>query len=319
MKKRKVHELTSKGKELGVMDRRPSGFGYVIIPSDISRDNYLKDVYLKGRCMIITQQHNEIIREVAISKGIIEEIVFPTKPDDRGSLIGWINESVTNQVRIESIFNKPDESIFYRENTYTDLRTGPRGEMNSIKSLDSMIWQMILVNEDGNDGSIVIGSNSPKNKSFVKFKCDGSIEVEADIGVGMTIGKKLTVKWGLGEEQTVLTVHKDDGLKYIDRYKNEIHVVEGSVKVVSENVVVESNKIQLGDGETTEKGVLGDELKKQISLNKALLDAIKSAIASSPVGTSDGGLVFKNALTSSLSSITSGNFENILSENVTLK
>ena len=58
--------------------RHPIGVGYIIIPHDVDRDDYIKYVYQTGECMVITNT-GEVIKDAKIPDHVSKGGGVPNK------------------------------------------------------------------------------------------------------------------------------------------------------------------------------------------------------------------------------------------------
>jgi len=322
MYKRRVHKHVTKGKSVSSHFGKIDGFGYIIIPNDLPRDEYIRDVYLKGYCMILTS-YNEPLRDVLIPRSLLQELVFPASPERRGSLIRY---SIHNeQICLESIHLRPEESYMYEEDTYADVRVRDSITMSDIKSLNGSNWLISFDDQDSNNGQITITSKGVDDQTTIKLGLDGTLDISSSDSYSIRSTNKISestkdkevtastsfeVKIGADDEFNTLIID-NDSLSYVDKFENKISVEDG-------RVIVESDNIELGGG-ATEKALLGNKTIKELNKINMAIQTIINAIRTSPVSPSDGGSLFKTSLINHISSIQAATFDKILSDKVALK
>lgn len=312
LRKRNVYKQIKQSKKISIGDDRIGvGFGYIIIPNDVDRDTYIRNVYSTGYCMIVTH-FNEVIKDVLIPTQLIQELSFPRLSNQYGSLVSVSNVSSSNQVVIRSIHLKPGQYHRYKENVYSSIRENDEFKMSSIKNLRTGVWIMSHVNEDGSDGGIVLRSSCEDSSSSIKINADGTFKISADNEIEIYAEKSLNISIGSEEEEvSILTIDQEGSLSYTDKYDNKISIIEG-------NITIESPNIKIGDL-AEQSAVLGDELKKQIEKDSKLLSTLITAISSAPVVPSDGGASFKSTLIAATKAFPSGSYSDILSEKVKIE
>lgn len=303
--KRKVYQYVTTNKEKSSIVKAQDGFGYIIIPSDVPRKDYIRNVYLTGYCMILTTYQSPI-RDVAVPVSMIQDLVFPIEAGDRGSLIRY--GYYKDQPCLEAIHFNPRESYMYRENTYADERKYKGKTMSDIKALDAGNWLISFDDQESNNGKIIISAKGEGAGSTVEIGLDGNINVKCSDSI-VTKSKN---------EITDISETRD-----IQATKSVTITVTGEenssiVEVTGESVNIISKSINLGI-DPTEPALLGDETKLQLQNTIDAVDTLITSIRSAPIIPTDGGASFKTALLSALTTYRKSNLDGILSENVKVK
>jgi uncharacterized protein involved in type VI secretion and phage assembly len=105
----------------------------------------------------------------------------------------------------------------------------------------------------------------------------------------------------------------DNTLRIKDADGNSVIVSSKGISLVTDK------EIFLGSFEqAAEKAVMGDTLKNQLTIEKARVDAIISALQNSPTGSQDGGALYKAMISTALSGVQAPDYSNILSNKVSL-
>lgn len=236
------------------MDRYPIGSGYVIIPSDVNREDYIKFAYQTGR-VIIVEDFGNIIKDVLVPIHIIRDIVFPTSPNQRGSLVSWHNIPVTNQVIVTGVLLKPGEMYPYTETEKVENI----GDPITISSNTSNPSHVIsVVNPNGN-----IVDDSSRVKLSVTSE-EGNAYVQSDSrAISKVYGEKMAeidsedaLRLNVGSQEgevSRLEINKDGSFNYTDRNGNFIRIsTEGEM-------TIRGSSINIGSG-AEQSAVLGDNL-----------------------------------------------------------
>lgn len=276
---RKRDKVVKRSVEFGLgTDRKSSGFGYIVIPNDVERDEYIRYVYKSGSCMIVTD-FNEVIKGVRIPKHLMSELIFPQDPSQYGQLISWVNTPVINQVTLYGILIAPDE--VYVQNEYTKERGYSENgkSFSEVVSLSKDIPNYILTlrNEIDNEGELTIATSSDDGTNYLKLKLDGTMESYADVSNSMKAYETVIIETGTeaDENKSTLTVKNDGTFEYIDFNGNYIKIEEGKM-------TLESPEILHGEG-AAEPSVLGDTL---VNLLSSILDGIVALTVPTAMGPS---------------------------------
>jgi hypothetical protein len=277
---KKVYRDLKLSKVIGIgSDRMFCGFAYVIVPNDVDRDEYIRNVYRTGICMIVTD-FNEIIKDVRVPQDLIQDLKFPITSGQYGSMISWNNIPKTNQVNITGIYLKPGEFYPYKEGIYTKHYSSKTNDSQTALSITNDMTRatriVSLKNNSGSEGGLVFGSQSSVGSVKFTLMCNGKATLNADDSVNVVVENELRIQVGTKEdEMSSISMTKEGVLTYEDRYGNYIKMKDGEFQA-------ESKIIKWGDG-AKEAIVLGDTWK---SLQKELIDAIQQITVTTPVGPS---------------------------------
>ena len=80
------------------------GTGYIAIPGDIDRDQYLRDCYLNKRVSIITEDGG-FINRVRIGVLALGAISFPQSPKEKGSEVVYVLDESRNTLVIVDVLD----------------------------------------------------------------------------------------------------------------------------------------------------------------------------------------------------------------------
>lgn len=277
---KKVYRQVKQSKVVGIGSDRPFvGFAYAITPNDIDRDEYLREFYRTGLCMIITD-FNEPIRKVKVPNDLIADIKFPHEAGEYGSMLSWNSIPNTNQVVVTGIYLKPGEFYPYKENVYVEERyvQGDEGNATISVTSDLNIKSRIvsLTNDDGSEGLISFIAKSELGTSKFNLYCDGTALLELDDKIDLIVENEINIQIGTSEEDiSTLKITKDGTLEYIDKFDNYVRIVEGELQI-------ESTLIKIGD-EAEEAAILGDSLK---SIKERILQGIQQLTVPTAMGPS---------------------------------
>lgn len=137
------------------------GIGYVAIPFDIDRAEYIAYCFKQGRVSIKTEDGG-FINRCPISIDLLNWIVFPDKPEQNGSVVTWTLESVHKQPMINGILLSTDEINDLKENefkigrkfndNFVFISGSPQKEYHSVvlKGVKKPKYIVRILNDDNN-------------------------------------------------------------------------------------------------------------------------------------------------------------------------
>ena len=265
-------------KKLRKFSSDEQGFGHIIIPSDVDREDYIIHSMKVGRCMILTKD-GDCVRSVLIPKNQISLIEFPIELDQLGSLVKWSYIKSIGQVVIDNIyFDGKEINQFSKDDFVVALKSNGKklaSDVIGLKKNPVRTFTIEGLNEEAENGGFhfrcligdsvatefVIGLNGEVT-TFSK----GSVTTVTQQGVKIQIGPK--------SANHFMEILAEGGLlNYQDSNGN-------SIKINESGVVVDSKSISLGH-ENYQPMLLGTDTVKWL---EDLIDAI-SALT---VGTSTG-------------------------------
>jgi len=277
---REIYNSTNQGIN---SERKRSGTGNIIIPSDIDRDDYIKYVYQTGELFIITPS-GEVIKDARVSKEVLQCIDFPNNPEDTGTLVCWVNIPILNQCMILGTLLNLGEMYSYKEYEKVRDLQGKTKDNHITEVWNSQNPQALLdvyfagdVDEEDEDSGIIHKARSSKHASSLILNCNGISKIASTLKTEIFSDEEILLQIGEEEDQVLkLTLDVKGNLKYIDKFENEISIDGESGDVLIHG----TNSIKLGK-DAEEPAVLGDTLAK-------LLDDIINAIKTITVPTALG-------------------------------
>jgi hypothetical protein len=229
MLKKAIHKYKETGKILNLSpEGRPSsGTGWIIIPVDIDRSEYIRKVYETGYCMILTDA-NYPLREVAIPKHIIRELIFPVRAEDRGSLISWVSTPKYDQVIIFGILQEPAGSSPYREGSLVDELDSDDTRVSRVMSIKDKSYTVSIISDEQDKGGFGVKVQGGDKTTSISFNLDGSADIKSDDILNIFAENELNIKIASKEDEiSTLALTKAGILTYVDRYENEMTIKDG--------------------------------------------------------------------------------------------
>lgn len=229
-----------------------NGYGYITVPSDMTRDRYLKDYYRTGQCIILTT-YNEVKRRVSIPKHLINDLEFPILPGERGSLVHWQRIPGTGQLVVTGVHlitteftsSSEKEKVSKKATDNSSISTIENLELNSytisVSGSRSIPGEINLLVKDDNGGSAKFTLNGAGIVTVDTTELDidsSSVNITIDKDKSMVIdGDEMTINFGSHK------ISIDEDMVVIDSEKFvSISSKKSSVNITSEGVIVETDK-----------------------------------------------------------------------------
>ena len=250
-----------------------SGIGYVVIPDNDTRDEYINNCYYSCTVTIDGGYGYSYIENVPIPLELLQQIKFPLKEDEVGSRVFWVRENTFNRPVIVGILNN-----LYEPNGMV------AGQNRYVQEIDGNVVEIFM---DANTAEMNIKVTGSKNNPS-KINVISNTNEDSEINVTSSGKVKISAKNLIVEafKDAVFTLKKNDSkellkiesndtqLKITDQFDNEVTLKNGEIDVVSD-------KINHNGG--NEPMVLGNTLKESLS---NLIDAILSMTMVTPTGAS---------------------------------
>ena len=259
-------------KRQGVSNQKYSaGIGYVIIPTNVDRDAYVKKCLRTGTVGILTEVGG-ILWNVHCNKSDLGFLEFPLVADladvtSLGTAVVWINIPTQDTPMIVSLVERYDEGTTLAEHQFKIVREFKGGHVEISGRGDSGDLFISAVNDGEVGGNINISTTNKSKSAQLNLFTQGNVNVEAigTVNLKATDSFNVTVKNGaIDDKQMTLSYIKGQGLDYKDEFDNEIHTNKDKIQIKA------VKEVDLGEGK--EAMILGDTAKQFIS---DLIDQIK--------------------------------------------
>lgn len=252
-----------------------SGVGYIVIPEDITREQYISNCYRTHTVTINGGYGYGYICQVRIFPDVLQKITFPLTSEERGSQVFWVRENFSNRPVVIGILSEDGLTNLLRENQDRIVQEIDGKIVEIFQDANSATLNINVVGTNDTPANINIKVASGSEDSVVNVISDGHLNVDAN-QVQLTARKdvSLYLKNGKDEEQFSL-IGDADKVEFKDKNGNTVTINADNVNVVP------AKQFNLSDGK--EPMVLGNTL---VNLLKEILQAIQQISVPTPHGVS---------------------------------
>ena len=212
-----------------------SGIGYVVIPDNDTRDEYINNCYYSCTVTIDGGYGYSYIENVPIPLELLQQIKFPLKEDEVGSRVFWVRENTFNRPVIVGILNN-----LYEPNGMV------AGQNRYVQEINGNVVEIFM---DANTAEMNIKVTGSKNNPS-KINVISNTNEDSEINVTSSGKVKISAKNLIVEafKDAVFTLKKNDSkellkiesndtqLKITDQFDNEVTLKDGEIDVVSDKI-----------------------------------------------------------------------------------
>ncbi len=283
-----------------------AGIGYIILPSNIGRKEYIERCYRNHQVDILPGRNYTKTHNVPITESALQMVTFPSSVDEVGSSVVWVREDFQNRPVVIGVLKNAGKA--------SQLSSG---QQQLIQEIGSQIAQVFLDASNGVIDISVFGTTERPAKVNIKAAggSDDEINIEATGVVNSSARKHNTLateEFNLtlnnGEKELIKIMGNEDKFQYSDQWgniiitdKDKTEIKDGFGHTITfnkdeahytdqfnnemifneDNTQILTSKFNVGQG--NEHMVLGDTLKK---LLEKLISAIKAIKVPTPNGIS---------------------------------
>lgn len=155
-------------------------FGYVIIPTNVDRDNYIKTCFRTGRISVMLEG-GVFLRDIYVTNECFDNIEFPSKSEEIGSAVVLGTNPYDGIPIVIGTFPRNDQSnMKAEENSYVFRKRV--GDTTTTLTIDP-INKQISLDVDSLSGGVVNVKSLGSKDSLVSVESSGTVEVKADENV----------------------------------------------------------------------------------------------------------------------------------------
>lgn len=274
-----------------------AGTGYIILPPDLDREEYIAHCYRTGTVSIIVEGGFDVNHRVRIGQIALQLIKFPIESNELGSCVAWINMPKYEEPIVVEVLVNQREVEDQQEDTINLKKSTSDSASSLTLTKDGKFLVNVRSNEDG-EAVIDIKSVSKEESGFINIFSNGNLKLKSTKNTINEAGENFSVKLSHPETEdtTELSVTKTGFvLSSNSESDNLINVKSnGQVKIQGTNdddsefseVLIENGKVTTTSEEIihnsgAEPMVLGDTLAKKID---KILDILLNAKTATAIG-----------------------------------
>lgn len=251
-----------------------AGVGFVVVPSEVDRVQYINDCYRTNTLTINGGKGYGYFSGVHADINVMQNIHFPTDEENRGTPVIWVKDAISQLPVIVGVLRKQNEYYSLNENQWRLKRGTETRNVEIFVDGTTAGLDITVLGDKDEPANIDIKLTSENKDSVLNVVSDNEINITGEKAVNVTTNQKATLRvTEKGEDKMSLSYELGIGLKYKDEFENEITAKDGQVDIISKKINHNSGK---------EPMVLGNTLAK-------LLDDMLKAIQSITVITPSGG------------------------------
>lgn len=164
------------GTQLASGDKWPAGVGYVTIPTDVVREEFITHCYQTNSLCIVTEDGG-FHKNIATDSWSFNFIEFPDRPGKNGSLVIYVQEPIHKELMIVAVINSDQEIIDLREGQFK-LRKKWNNNFVEISG-SAKEGNLSLIVDSQDNASILLHVNNKNKNAKLEIEVAGEIILNA--------------------------------------------------------------------------------------------------------------------------------------------
>lgn len=264
--------------------RKSINTGYIIIPEDVDRDQFIEQCLRIKRFSVLVEGGGGVMHNCYITKSALRDIHFPGENETLGCGVVFFSDPFSGKQVITGVVEKDDDTEMDKQEVVTWKKT--------------------------------------KDDNYAILSVDGNGRITLDV-IGTSKSGEISINVRNNDYSGALNIHVKGNVNIYTEGDTNIKAVDGDVNVttnqdmnfnVSSNVNVQSKKLIVHNGE--EAMVRGDKLQTEIDKSndtlKTIVDVLTGSTIPEPGNSAPSAL--QAALNAALQGKEIGDFSEIKSE-----
>lgn len=248
------------------------GVGYLVVPEEIDRVQYIEDCYRTQTVSINAGEGYGYFNAVRCPQNVLENLQFPTE-NNRGTPVLWIKDGMSHLPVIVGWLRKEGDYYALGENQHRISKGNDKRNVELFIDGNTSTFQINVLGDEEEPANLRIKLSSKNKDSVFNISSDNEIQLT---GVEKTVLNsnneiQLLVKEE-GEKKFQIKYTLKEGFLYEDEFENSIRCVDKLIEINSEKINHNGGK---------EPMVLGNTLESILS---DILTAIQKLTVISPTG-----------------------------------
>lgn len=158
-----------------LIGRTVVGTGWIIIPPDVNREEYIQTCHAKQQVSIMTDISTTTLNNVAISQESMEFIEFPSKDELLGSQVVYVVLSNNSSPIIIGVLSKERESFLIGEKQFKFSKSCEGKEVTILGDAKSGSLLIKTYSDEAESGTVYISIYNQQNKGRLQAEVQGDI------------------------------------------------------------------------------------------------------------------------------------------------
>lgn len=170
-----------------------TGYGNIVIPSKVVRDDYVKTCYNRERVSVLLANGGGLLKDCYISREVLREVTFPSSSNELGDMVTFIRDIDNSKATIVGVISKESQSQLLEEGEFQLSKTMGNSSVTISGKAESGV--LLIDVEDNNDiGELTISVSGKNDGSSLNLKCKGNTTIYADDSVNIETADSVKLK-----------------------------------------------------------------------------------------------------------------------------
>lgn len=205
-----------------------SGLGYVIIPFDVEREEYISTCYSRERVCLLMEQGGNMVKDCYISKSALKDIYFPNPSSvdkvQTGSAVIWVADSFNNKPVVVAVISKEDETDLLSQYKFRQRKDFEKKSV--IVDGDAKEGILNISVFDSEDFGVINVKVSGSKTAQLNLRSEGEVNVLGSEKVGVESTSKTQINIKNSQNGEVLSSVEVNGQDIILKPVNEVKIGE---------------------------------------------------------------------------------------------
>lgn len=248
------------------------GVGYLVVPEEIDRVQYIEDCYRTQTVSINAGEGYGYFNAVRCPQNVLENLKFPTE-NNRGTPVLWIKDGMSHLPVIVGWLRKEGDYYALGENQWRTSRGNDKRNVEVFIDGNTSTLQINVLGDEEEPANVQIKLSSQNKDSVFNLSSDNEVQLTGVNKTTLNSCKEIQmlVKEE-GEKKFQMKYTLKEGFLYEDEFGNSIRCVDKLIEIKSE---------QINHNGGNEPMVLGNTLQEVLS---DILTAIQKLTVISPTG-----------------------------------
>lgn len=192
----------------GRVSQQTVGLGYIIIPEDVDRDNFVKTCFRTNKVSIIDDADGNVIHGCYITKEALQNVTFPKNVGEKGMAVVWVSQMLENQPMVIGTFSSTEKVTIRDDEAIQIEKVWDKGAVSITgNAKDGVLFVRVKGQQFGTMKIEVQGDEN----SLLEARSSGIIKVSSNKKVEVEAFEELTAKMidPVTENESGINVNKD--------------------------------------------------------------------------------------------------------------